>query len=123
MLAPGPTEPEEGIGTLASRLVEDGRTLVRAEIDLARQTALLRLARSRGPIMLIGAALLIAIGAAAALMVGFMFWLAFWIGPVAAAFAVAIAGLAVAGLLARVAAKRFSAVNAAPLKADKLRRP
>lgn len=115
MLAPGPIEPEEGIGTLASRLVEDGRTLVRAEIDLAKQTALLRLGRSRGPIILLGIALLLAIGAVAALMVGFMFWLSFWIGPVAAAFAVAIAGLAVAGILVRIAAKRLSAAAAAPL--------
>jgi hypothetical protein len=123
LLAPGPTEPDEGIGTLAARLVEDGRTLLRAELDYARQTALLRLARSRTPLILIGAALLLAIGSAAALMVGLMFWLAFWIGPVAATLAVTVAGFVVAGLMVRVAAKRLAAAATAPGEVKKAGRP
>lgn len=113
MLAPGPAHEEEigeeGIGTLFSRLIDEGRELVRAEINLYRQITLNRLLRSRAAVVLAVAAVLLAQGAVTALLIGFVLGLAQWLGPVGSGLVVAAIGLVIAALLLRAALKGFAA--------------
>ena len=108
MLAPGP-DSDEGIGTLFTRLIDDGGRLIRAEIELYRQMSIHRLLRSRLAVVLAVTAILLIQGSVVALLVGFAIGLARWLGPVGAGIAVCIVGLAVGALLLRAAAKSFAA--------------
>jgi hypothetical protein len=107
--APGP-QPEEGIGSLFSRLIDDGRELVRAETAVYREITLNRIVRSRTAIILAIVGLLLAQASVTALLVGLLFGLAWYLGPIGAGVVIAIVGLAIAGLLFRAALKRFAAV-------------
>jgi hypothetical protein len=108
--APGP-QPEEGIGSLFSRLIDDGRDLFRAETALYREITLNRLVRSRSAIILAAIGLLLAQASVTALLVGLLFGLAWYLGPIGAGVVIAIVGLAMAGLLFRAAVKRFAAAT------------
>lgn len=109
MLAPGP-ESEEGIGTLFTRLIDDGGRLVRAEIELYRQISINRLLRSRAAVALAVSAILLMQASVTALLAGLVFGLAHWIGPVGAGITICVAGLGLSALLLRIAARRFAAV-------------
>lgn len=108
MLAPGP-ETDEGIGTLFTRLIDDGGRLIRAEIELYRQISIHRLLRSRLAVVLFVTAILLLQGSVVVLLVGFVLGLARWLGPVGAGAAVCLVGLAVGALLLRAAARSFAA--------------
>lgn len=108
MLTPGP-ETDERIGTLFTRLIDDGGRLIRAEIELYRQMSLHRLLRSRLAVALAITAILLIQGSVVALLMGFVLGLARWLGPVGAGIVVCVAGLAVGALLLRAAAKSFAA--------------
>lgn len=108
MLAPGP-ETDDRIGTLFTRLIDDGGRLIRAEIELYRQISIHRLLRSRLAVVLAVTAILLIQGSVVTLLVGFAFGLARWLGPVGAGVVVCIAGLALAALLLRAAARSFAA--------------
>jgi small-conductance mechanosensitive channel len=107
LLAPGPQQ-EEGIGTLFSRLIDEGRELVRAEIGLYRQITLNRLLRSRTAVVLAVAAVLLAQASVTTLLVGVLFALAWWLGPIGGGLVVAALGLLTSWLLLRAALKRFA---------------
>ncbi len=89
---------EESIGDLFGRLMDDGRTLARAEINLYKQVARRRVAKARTGLVLVLAGAVLALSALTALIVGCVLALATLIGPLAAGLAVA-AVLAIAGLL------------------------
>lgn len=108
MLAPEPT-PEPGIGTLFSRLIDEGEDLVRAEIDLYREITLNRLLRSRTAVALAVGAVLLAQGAVTALFVALVLGFSRWLGPIGSGLAIAAIGLLVSALLLRSAMKRFAA--------------
>jgi hypothetical protein len=110
LLEPGP-QPEEGIGTLFSRLIDDGRDLVRAEANLYREMTLNRLVRSRTAVILAVAGVLLAQASVTALLVGLLFGLAWWFGPIGAGVSIAAIGLLISGLLIRAALKRFAAAT------------
>ncbi len=86
---------DASIGDLFGQLVDDGRTMVRAEVDLYKQVALYRAGKAK-----VGAGALVAGGMLAyagliAALVGIVLGLANWIGPVAAGVVVlAVAGIA-----------------------------
>ena len=91
------TQPaaEASIGELFKQLTDDGANLVRAELNLYRQTAFRRVVRARGAVAAIVAGALIANAALAALLVGFVLALARYIGPVGSGLVVAGAAGAV----------------------------
>ncbi|HYI63618.1 MAG TPA: phage holin family protein [Allosphingosinicella sp.] len=84
---------DESIGDLFGRLIDDGKSYAKAEVDLYRQIALHRAGRARtGLIALIAGAVLL-LSSLTALILGLVLGLAELIGPL-------FAGLAIAALLA-----------------------
>ncbi len=96
MDAPVHNPQDESIGDLFGRLMDDGRTLARAEVNLYKQVALRRVAKARTGIILLAAGAVLGLSALTALIIGCVLALATLIGPLAAGFAVA-AVLAIAG--------------------------
>jgi len=93
--APAQDPGDESIGDLLTRLIEDGRTYARAEIDLLRQIARHRAARARTGLVMLAAGAVLALSALTALILGLVLGLATLIHPL-------LAGLAVAALLAGI---------------------
>ena len=84
---------DEGLGALIARLVADARAYLDAEVDYWRTVALGRLGDARSGLALGGAALVLALAGAIALLVGLEFALAELVGHLLAAlilFAVAM---------------------------------
>ena len=102
-----PGTQDEGIGALLGRLVEDGKGYARAEIAYYRALAADKLAEARAGALLGGAALLLALAAAVALVVGLVLTLATLVGPGWATLIVVTLALALAGLLGWLAYRRF----------------
>ncbi len=98
MDAPVHDPREESIGDLVGRLIEDGRTYARAEIDLLKQIARHRAERARtGLVLLVGGAVLL-LSSLTALILGLVLGLAALTGPVLAGLIIAVV-LAGAGYL------------------------
>lgn len=93
MDAPVQDPREESIGDLFGRLMDDGRSYARAEIDLYKQIALHRAGRARAGLVALIAGGVLLLSSLTALIFGFVLGLAVLIGPV-------LAGLAVAAVLA-----------------------
>jgi hypothetical protein len=87
--APVHNPQDESIGDLFGRLMDDGRTLARAEVNLYKQVALRRVAKARTGIILLAAGAVLGLSALTALIIGCVLALATLIGPLAAGFAVA----------------------------------
>ena len=98
MDAPAHDPREESIGDLFGRLIDDGRSYARAEIDLYKQIALHRAGRARTGLVALVAGAVLLLSSLTALILGFVLGLAAVIGPVLAGLAVA-AVLAIAGYL------------------------
>ncbi|MBV9840689.1 MAG: phage holin family protein [Sphingomonadaceae bacterium] len=107
MLAP--PNGKDGLGALVSRLLEEGRDLVRAEIDLGKAIALNRIARARLGLMMTGAAVLLVPSAITTLLVGCLLGLRPLVGPFAAGLIVSIATFCIAGLLGKLGVDRLIA--------------
>ena len=101
-LVPSLTDKEAGLGALVSRLIEEGRELLRAEIDLGKAIALSRIARARAGLMMTAAAVLLVPSAITTLLIGCLLGLRPLIGPFAAGLVVSIGALCVAGLLGKI---------------------
>ena len=93
MDAPVQDPREESIGDLFGRLMDDGRSYARAEIDLYKQIALHRAGRARTGLVALIAGGVLLLSSLTALIFGFVLGLAVLIGPV-------LAGIAVAAVLA-----------------------
>ena len=91
----GPAEDprDESIGDLFGRLIDDGRSYAKAEIDLYRQIALHRAGRARTGLVALIAGTVLLLSSLTALILGLVLGLAELIGPL-------LAGLAIAALLA-----------------------
>ena len=111
MDAPVRDPQEDSIADLVGRLMEDGRRVARAEVDLYRQIALHRASRAKsGMIALVAAALLLWF-AGIALIFGLVLGLAVYVGPVAAG-AILASVLAVGGyVLLRYGLKGMQALS------------
>ncbi len=108
---------EESIGDLFGRLIDDGKSYAKAEIDLYRQIALHRAARARTGLIALAAGAVLLLSSLTALILGLVLGLAEWIGPW-------LAGLAVAALLALTGylAIRFGIAGLRALKGDEAER-
>ena len=98
---------EESIGDLLGRLVEDGKAFVRAELGYYRALATDKYYQARAGLILAGAALLLLMAAAIALVVGLVLTLATLVGPGWATLIAVAVTLAVATLLAWLARRHF----------------
>ncbi|WP_133175404.1 phage holin family protein [Sphingomonas oleivorans] len=108
----GENEQPEGLRDLFADAIDSGRTLVRAEIAYYRASALAKVDHARLPLILLVAAVLIIQASLTALFVGLGFALAFRFGPFGGGIVAALLGLALAGILALIAKRRFAAGSA-----------
>ena len=113
MLKP-PNEPatvngdnERPIGDLVHELIEDGKAYARAEVAVAKATAIGKANALKLPAVLFGAALLVALAAITALAVGVAMGLATLIGPLAGGFVAFLLFAAIAGGLVWLGVKRL----------------
>jgi hypothetical protein len=93
---------EESIGDLVNRLIEDGRSYARAEVDLLKQIARHRAGRARSGLILLAAGAVLLLSALTALIIGLVLGLATLIGPLGAGLVVAAVLAGVGYLLVRV---------------------
>ena len=102
-------EPEqESLGALLGRLVEDGKGYARAEIGYYKTLARARLGEVRGGLIFGVVALVLALAAINALLVGLVLTLATLVGPGWATLIVVLGALALAGLMALLAWKHIA---------------
>ena len=95
MDSPAQDPREESIGDLVNRLIEDGRSYARAEVDLLKQIARHRAGRARTGLILLSAGAVLLLSSLTALILGLVLGLATLIGPLGA-------GLVMAALLAAI---------------------
>lgn len=102
---------DTSIGDLFGQLVDDGRNLVRAEVDLYKEVALYRAGKAKkGAILLVAGGLLAYAGLIAGL-VGLVIGLAPLVGPVLAGLIIlAVAGL-IGFLLIHQGARKMAALS------------
>lgn len=112
LLASQANDPrEESIGSLVTRLVDDGKAYVRAEVAMVKQVARHRAARAKAGIGLLGIGIVCLLCALQALVLALVLGLASWIGPFGAGMIV-FALFALIGLLAvRAGAKGLAALG------------
>lgn len=101
MDAPAQDPRDESIGDLFGRLVEDGRTYARAEIDLLKEIARHRAGRARTGLILLVAGGVLLLSSLTALILGLVLGLAVLTGPVLAGIVVAAALAGIGYLLVR----------------------
>ncbi|XHS00471.1 hypothetical protein ACFB49_20690 [Sphingomonas sp. DBB INV C78] len=96
------------LGELFDQLVQEGKDVARAEVDVYRRKAVGRLMAARLGLALILGGVLIAFAAASAILVGLAIGLAKYIGPVGGGLAAGAIGLLIAALLVKLGANRLS---------------
>lgn len=102
---------DSSIGDLFGQLVDDGRTLVRTEVDLYKQIALYRASKAKIGIAALVAGGLLAYAGLIAALVGLVIGLAVIVGPVLGGLIVlALAGIA-AYFLFRFGASKMAALS------------
>ena len=106
---PAPLAEEESLGGLVTRVVDDAKAFVRAEVALYREEAGAALGEAKWLAVMAAAALILAIGGGVLLLIAAVLALGSLIGDGWAALVVALASLGVAGLLGWLAAKRARA--------------
>lgn len=105
MATPVHDPQDEALSDLFGRLMEDGRMLARAEVNLYKQVALHRVNKAKKGGALLGAGAVLLLSALTALVVGLVLALATLIGPLASGIVVA-AALAAAGYFLAMAGLR-----------------
>jgi len=100
-------EPEESIGELIGRLVEDGKGVARAEIGYYRTLLASKLGEAKAGLILGTVALVIALCSVTALLVGLILSLTPLVGPWLATLVVIVLALALAALLGWLAYRHF----------------
>jgi len=96
-------DPEDGIGDLFGRLVEDGKGYARAELGYYQTLVRSKLRDARAMLWMGAAALALAQAAMVALVVGLVLTLAPRVGPGWATLIVVVGISAVAAIMARLA--------------------
>jgi len=95
------TGPDESVGELVGRLIEDGRDYAAAELALLKEIARYRAARAKTGAILVGAGVTLLMSALTALVMGLVLTLAQLINPALAGLVVALVLALVGGLLAK----------------------
>lgn len=103
-----------GLGGLIGQLIEDARTLARAEVRLLKSKAFALLKRSRNAIVLLVIAACLAFASLVALMLGLVLALVPLVGAALAGVILLVAGLALAGLLAWIAIRLLAGPEPRP---------
>ena len=101
MDAPAQDPRDESLGDLFGRLIEDGRTYARAEIDLLKEIARHRAGRARTGLILLVAGGVLLFSSLIALILGLVLGLAALTGPLLAGIIVAAALAGIGYLLIR----------------------
>ena len=102
---------DNSIGDLFHQLVDDGRTLVSAEVNLYKQIALARTAKAKNGLIALVAGGLLAYAGLIAFLVGIVMGLADFLGPVLGGLIVfAVAGI-IAFVLVRYGISKMSALG------------
>ena len=101
MDAPAQDPRDESIGDLFGRLIEDGRTYARAEIDLLKEIARHRAGRARTGLILLVAGGVLLLSSLTALILGLVLGLAALTGPLLAGVIIAAALAGIGYLLIR----------------------
>ena len=102
---------DNSIGDLFHQLVDDGRSLVAAEVNLYKQIALARTAKARNGLIALVAGGFLAYAGLIALLVGIVMGLADFLGPVLGGLIVfAVAGI-IAFVLVRYGISKMSALG------------
>lgn len=92
---------EESIGDLFGRLIDDGKSYAKAEIDVYRQVALHRAGRAKSGVAALVAGAILLLSALTALVMGAVLGLSLLIGPWLAGLVVAAVLILAGGLLVR----------------------
>lgn len=114
-----PRPGEEGVATLVSRLVDDSRTLVSAEVALYKAKAGERVAAYKMAIVFFAAAGVLALAALIALLVGLIMSLATLIGPLGATAVVVGVVLAIAAVLGVIGKNKLAPAGPADGEKDR----
>ena len=101
MDAPAQDPRDESLGDLFGRLIEDGRTYARAEIDLLKEIARHRGERARNGLILLVAGGVLLLSSLTALILGLVLGLAVLAGPVLAGIIIAASLAGIGYLLIR----------------------
>ncbi|MBA3676260.1 MAG: phage holin family protein [Sphingosinicella sp.] len=102
---------DTSIGDLFGQLVDDGRTLVRAEVDLYKEVALYRAGKAKTGALAMVAGGLIAYAGLIAALVGIVLGLADFVGPVLSGLIVLAVAGATGFLLIRYGAGKMAALS------------
>jgi hypothetical protein len=90
-LAPKAEDPaDSNLADLFHQLVDDGRTFVRAEINLYRQIALHRASKARNGLIALAVGGVLLFAALLVLLIMIALWLTAYMGPIAAGLIVAV---------------------------------
>ncbi len=103
---------DEGLGTVVGRVVEDAKAYAKAEVTLWKMVASTRGSQAGIAIGLAAGAVVIALSAVTALLVGAILSLRPIMGPGWATLLVVVVALVVAAVLAKVALSSFKRVVA-----------
>lgn len=106
------TNPSEAsIGELFGQLADDGRSLVRAEVDLYKKIALRRAGKASGGLVALVAGGVLLLAALIVAMVGLALGLANYVGPVAGGLIVAAAAGLIGFVLIRMGLGKMKALG------------
>ena len=105
---------QDSIGDLFHQLVDDGRNVVKAEVDLYKQIGLYRFGKAKSGFIAFAAGGLLAFSALIAFMVSLVMGLDPLIGPVAGGLVVLAASGLIAYLLFRYGAAKMAALSGDP---------
>ena len=101
----------DSIGALVTRLIANGKAFARAEIALAKCTALHWFDRAKIALVLLVVALVLVLSAVTVLLAALGMALAIWLGVAGGLAAGGVIGLAVAGILTVIAVRRLSGLG------------
>ena len=96
---------DQGIGEIVARLSDNAKAYAKAEVDYAKTVASSRAAAAKSGVIMVAMALLLAIAAFVALVVGLLMSLETLVGPLAATGIVVVATLLLAGILGMIGLK------------------
>ncbi|WP_158702995.1 phage holin family protein [Allosphingosinicella vermicomposti] len=103
--------PDDGIGDLVSRLIEDGKSYARAEVNLAKAIAQHRAGKAKSGAVLLCAGIALLLAGFIGLIVGIVMGLAPLIGPVLAGVAVLVVTGLIGFLLIRAGARKLAVIG------------
>lgn len=109
-MAPGHQEEQETLGALAARLIENGRTLVKAELALFRTDFYRRIGRARIGVLMCLVGAIMGQAAAVTFLVTLSFVLTPWLGRLGAAAASVLFGIGLAVFLIKFGVRRLMMV-------------